>query len=173
MDIFSQTFVLFITLFVMMLGLIFTIIPPIPGTMIIWLAAIFYGWALGWEQLGWVTFGFMTFFMLVGIIADILGGQFGAKIGGASCLAILAGSIIGFILGILGSLVGTPLVGCLVGILGTLGGILLVEFVRYRNWDSAVAATKGFLAGTTAGMMARVTAGIMMFGIFLVSIYFF
>ena len=173
MEIYSQAFVLFVTLFVMMIGLIFTIIPPIPGTVIIWLAAIFYGWALGWEQLGWITFGFMTFFMLVGIIADILGGQFGARIGGASCLAILLGSIIGFVLGILGSLVGTPLVGCMVGIFGTLGGILLVEYARFRNWDNAVSATKGFLAGTTAGMMARVTAGILMFGIFLIGVYFF
>ena len=108
-DLFSQGFVLFITLFVMMIGLIFTVIPPIPGTLIIWGAAIFYGLVLGWENLGWTTFGLLTFFMIVGIVADVLAGHFGAKLGGASCLAIIVGAVLGFILGILASLVGTPL----------------------------------------------------------------
>jgi uncharacterized protein YqgC (DUF456 family) len=171
MDLFAQAFVLFFTLFVMMVGLIFTVVPPIPGTLIIWGAAIGYGLVMGWESLGWWTFAIMTVLMLVGVVADFVGGQFGAKIGGASCLAIALGSILGFVLGILGSIVGTPIVGCLVGLLGTLGGILLVERFRYNDWRSAINATKGFLAGTTAGIMARLTAGILMFGGFLMRVY--
>lgn len=171
MEIFSQAFVLFLTLFIMMVGLIFTVVPPIPGALIIWGAALFYGLTLGWENLGWWTFTIMTVLMIVGIVADVAGGQFGARIGGASCLAIVLGTAIGFILGILGSLVGTPLIGCLAGLLGTLGGILLVERVRYKDWHTAVNATKGFVAGNVIGMMARVTAGVLMFGAFLVRVY--
>ena len=172
MELMNQSFVLFITLFVMMIGLIFTVIPPIPGTLIIWAAALFYGWALGWDKLGWPTFALLTFIMIIGIIADALGGQFGARIGGASCLAIIAGTIAGFVLGILGSLIGTPLVGCLMGVFGTLGGILLVERVRYKDWSTALKATKGFAAGTATGMAAKITAGCLMLGIFLVRVYF-
>jgi len=167
----SQGFVLFVTMFVMMVGLIFTIIPPLPGTVIIWGAAIGYGLVSGWEKLGWTTFGLLTFLMLVGVIADALAGQFGAKMGGASCLAVAIGTVAGFTLGILGSLIGTPLVGCLIGVFGTLGGIVLVERVRHRNWETAIDATKGYAAGTAGGIMAKATSGILMFGIFLISIW--
>ncbi len=172
MEIMTQGFVLFITLFVMMVGLIFTVIPPLPGTVIIWGAAVFYGLVLGWANLGWWAFAAITLLMIVGIVADFLGGQFGAKFGGASCLAIALGTIIGLLSGIAGSVLGTPIVGCLVGILGTLGGILLIERLRHRNWSTALNATKGYLAGTTAGIMAKVTAGVLMFGVFLIRVYF-
>ncbi len=170
-ELLSQGFVLFITLFVMMVGLIFTIIPPLPGTVIIWAAAVMYGLLLGWENLGWTAFGLLTFFMLVGIIADLLAGQFGARIGGASCLAIVIGTIAGFILGIIASFIGTPIVGCLAGVFGTLGGIVLVERVRHRDWQTAIDATKGYAAGTGAGMLAKVTSGTIMVAIFLITVW--
>lgn len=173
-ELFTQAFVLFSTLFVMMIGLIFTVIPPLPGTVIIWASALAYGLVLGWDRLGWLTFSLLTVLMLVGIIADALAGQFGAKlIGKASCLAILVGTVVGFTFGIIVSLIGTPIVGCLAGVVGTLGGILLVERRRHQDWQTAVAATKGYLAGTTAGILAKVTSGILMFGIFLIRVYFF
>ena len=91
--------------------------------------------------------------------------------GGASCLAIAIGTIAGFIMGILASLVGTHIVGCLVGGFGTLGGSILVERACHNNWKTAVDATKGYVAGTTAGIMAKVTSGILMLGVFLLSIW--
>ncbi|MCG3207014.1 MAG: hypothetical protein FOGNACKC_00614 [Anaerolineae bacterium] len=171
MEIYGQAFALFLTLFVMMVGLIFTVVPPIPGTLVIWGAAIFYGLITGWDNLGWWAFGVLTLLMVVGIVADIAGGQFGARIGGASCLAIFLGTVSGFVLGVLGSLVGTPLIGCLAGLLGTLGGILLIERLRYKDWRTAISATKGFVAGNVIGMMARVTAGALMFGVFILRVY--
>ncbi|MCB0175072.1 MAG: DUF456 domain-containing protein [Anaerolineae bacterium] len=167
----SQAVVLFITLFAMMVGMIFTLIPPIPGTLVIWGASLGYGLVLGWEKLGWVAFSLITILMVVGIAADILGGQFGAKLGGASCLAIIVGTILGLILGFVISLIGTPLLGCLAGMGGTLGGILLVERIRYNDWRSAVNATKGYLAGNAIGIMAKVTAGAIMIGVFLGRVY--
>jgi uncharacterized protein YqgC (DUF456 family) len=130
----SQIFVLFFTLFAMMVGMIFTLIPPLPGTVIIWAAAIMYGLVLGWENLGWLTFGLLTFLMIVGVVADVLAGQFGAKIGGASCLAIVIGTVCGLALGIVASFFGTPIAGCLAGVVGTLGGIILVEALLRAMW---------------------------------------
>ena len=109
--------------------------------------------------------------MVVGTIADMLAGQFGAKLGGASCFSIALGTIVGFIFGIIASLIGTPILGCVAGVAGTLGGILLVERLRHRDWRTAMSATKGFAAGTTAGIMAKVTAGCLMLGVFLIRVY--
>ncbi|MCB0195920.1 MAG: DUF456 domain-containing protein [Anaerolineae bacterium] len=167
----SQTLVLFVTLFTMAIGLFFTLIPPIPGTLVIWGASVVYGLVLGWENLGWVTFTIITLLMITGVTADILGGQFGARMGGASCLAIAVGTVVGLLLGFIISLVGTPLLGCLAGIGGTLGGILLVERMRYKDWQRAGNAIKGYLAGNALGIMAKVTAGILMVGTFLASVY--
>ncbi len=171
MGLFIHAFILFLALFAMMVGLIFTVLPPVPGLLVIWGAALFYGLMLGWEKLGWWAFGAITLLMVVGFAADLLGGQFGAKIGGASLRAVVLGTVVGFGLGVLGSLVGSPVVGCLAGLLGTLGVILLVERARYKNWNTAINATKGFVAGNVVGLMARVTAGGLMVVIFLARVY--
>lgn len=170
-EMFSQGVVLFLTLFAMMIGLIFTLLPPVPGTIIIWAAALVYGLVLGWEKLGWLTFGILTFLMILGAIADFLGGQVGAKLGGASCLAVAVGTVFGLFFGIGGSVIGTPIVGCLAGVAGTLGGILLVERIRFGDWGNAAQAIRGYVAGNALGIAAKVTAGILMFGVFIARVY--
>jgi uncharacterized protein YqgC (DUF456 family) len=167
----EQNLAFFLTLLVMGVGLVLTVIPPGIGNLVIWGSAIVYGLLLGWEELGWLTFIGITFFMLLGVIGDVLGGQFGAKIGGASCLAMIVGMVLGLGAGIIGSLVGTPIVGCLAGIAGTLGGILLVERQRYGNWETAINAAKGYLAGHVLGVVAKVVAGLVMIGIFVLRVY--
>ncbi len=170
-ELFSQGVVLFITLFVMMIGLIFTAIPPLPGTVIIWAAATIYGLILGWDKLGWPIFGLLTFLMIAGVVVDFVAGHFGAKMGGASCLAIAIGAIFGLILGIVFSLIGTPILGCFAGLAGMIGGVLWIEWKRNNDWETAVRATKGYVAGTAAGIMAKVTSGIIMVGIFVATVY--
>jgi hypothetical protein len=59
----------------------------------------------------------------------------------------------------------------LVGVAATLGGILLVERLRYKNWATAIKATKGFMAGTATGIAAKITTGCFMLGVFLVRVY--
>jgi uncharacterized protein YqgC (DUF456 family) len=171
LELLRQNIVMWLALSVMIVGLIFTVIPPLPGIIIIWAAAIGYGLLLGWEQLGWLTFSFLTLLMILGLIADLAAGQVGAKMGGASCWAIGVGTMAGFGAGIIASLVGTPVVGCLAGVAGTLGGILLVERARYGDWRKAIGATQGYLAGTTAGIIAKLLAGGLMIGVFLLRVF--
>ncbi|HXV44381.1 MAG TPA: DUF456 domain-containing protein [Anaerolineae bacterium] len=170
-ELISQSGMLFITLFAMMLGLIFTVIPILPGTLIIWAAALVYGLVLGWENLGWWTFGLITFFMILGIVADVSAGHFGAKMGGASWLAVIVGAVLGFVLGLSVSIFGTPLLGCFAGLLGAIGGVLWIEWRRNKDWDAAIRATKGYFAGSVAGIIAKVISGVFMFGIFLARVY--
>jgi hypothetical protein len=167
----SEGVTLFLTLFVMMVGLVFTVAPPVPGTVIIWGAATGYGLMVGWEKLGWLTFSLLTILMVVGVVMDVLAGHFGARMGGASCLSIFLGAVLGLGLGIIASLIGTPILGCLAGAGGMAAGVLLIEWRRNNDWDTAVRATKGYVAGSIAGIMAKVTSGLLMFGLFLARIY--
>ncbi len=166
-DAVSQSTVLSITLLFMAIGLVFTIIPPLPGTLVIWAAAIFYGVALGWEQLGWILFSALTILMVIGIGGDIAAGHFGAKMGGASCSSVVVGGILGFMIGIALSFTGIFLLGCIGGFIATMGGILLVERWIRGEWAGAIQATKGYMAGATLGAVAKVISGVVMVGLFL------
>lgn len=170
-DLASQSGMLALTLFVMFLGLIFTFIPILPGTLIMWGAAIAYGWVLGWDKLGWIAFSLITLFMILGIAADAVAGHLGAKMGGASWWAIIVGAILGFILGLIASLIASPIAGCFAGMLGAIAGVLWVEWQRHKDWDIAMRATKGYVAGSAAGIMAKVTSGLLMLSIFLARVY--
>lgn len=170
-DLYSQSSILFLTLLVMVVGLVLTFIPPLPGTIIMWTGAIFYGWVLGWENLGWLTISLLTVLMIVGLVVDVVAGHFGAKLGGASCLAIAVGAVFALILGIVASLIGTPILGCFAGLIGMVGGVLWIEWKRNNDWETAMRATKGYIAGSVAGMMARATSGVLMLGVFLARVY--
>ncbi len=171
LEMMTQGSVLFITLFVMLLGLIFTFIPILPGTLIIWGAVLAYGLVLGWSELGWFSFILITFFMILGVVADALAGHFGAKAGGASWLAIIGGAVLGFVLGIIASLVGSPIFGCFAGLLGAVAGVLLIEWSRQDSWPRAIQATQGYVAGAAVGIMVKVVTGFVMIGIFLARVY--
>lgn len=171
-EVFSQGLILFITLFVMLLGLIANFLPIfVPGTLVMWLAALGYGLLLGWDKLGWLAFSLITLFFILGIVADTIAGHLGAKMGGASWAAVLVGAVLGFVLGLTASIVGTPLLGCVVGLAATIGGVMWVEWRRHQDWNKAITATKGYLAGSAAGILARVISGFFMLGIFLARVY--
>lgn len=158
-------------LFVMALGLIFTFIPILPGTLIIWGAALAYALVLGWPSLGWPAFAVITVLMLVGMVADAMAGHYGARRGGASWLAIIAGAVAGFALGTFVSLVATPFVGCFAGLLGAVGGVWYVEWQRRQDWDLAGKATRGYVMGAALGIIAKIISGVLMVAVFVARIY--
>ncbi len=168
----NEALVTFFVMFFMMIGLIFSFLPPLPGTVIIWAAAVFYGLLLDWAKLGWFTFIVLTFLMVLGLVIDFLAGHFGARAGGASWSAIIVGAIWGLLLGLVASLIGTPILGCLAGVIGIVIGMLWIEWRNNRDWDRAIRATKGYMAGAAVGVVARGLSGIMMIGIFLIKVYF-
>lgn len=170
----TQPIVLGLTLSVMAVGIIFTLIPPLPGSVIVWAAAAFYGLTLGWdEHLGWPTFIGLTIFMLIGVVLDIVAGHFGAKIGGASWLAIIIGLILGVVLSIAVTLLGlgNPILGCFAGIIGMILGIFIIEWWRNGERDKAFQAIKGYCAGTVLGNLAKFVTSLAMVGLFLMRVY--
>jgi uncharacterized protein YqgC (DUF456 family) len=173
-ELFSQSFVLFLTLFIMLVGLVLTIIPVIPfvpGTVIMWGAVIGYGLLAGWDKLGWPAFAIITLIFLLGLAADAAAGHLGAKMGGASWSAVAVGVMLGFIIGLIATFIGTPLLGCLAGLLGTVAGVLLVEYRRRQNWQVALNATKGYVAGSFLGAVAKAVSAGLMLAVFLARVY--
>jgi uncharacterized protein YqgC (DUF456 family) len=150
-----------ITLLLMILGLVGTVVPLLPGTTIILAAAILHRVMLGEAQsVGWWTIGVLTALTVVSYALDFMSGALGAKWFGATrwgAFGGILGAIVGLFFGIIGIFVG-PLIGVLLGEL--LGGKGLLP---------AGKSTWGTLLGTTAGIVARLIIAVLMIGWFLVA----
>ncbi len=148
-----------ITLLLMLVGLVGTVVPLLPGTTIILAAAVLHRLMLGAGQsVGWWTIGALSALTLLSFAVELLSGSIGAKWFGATkwgAIGGIIGGIVGLFFGLVGIFVG-PLVGVLVGEL--LGGKGLLP---------AGKSTWGTLIGTTAGMLAKVGLALAMVALFL------
>jgi uncharacterized protein YqgC (DUF456 family) len=149
-----------LTLLVMLVGLFGMIIPIFPGVIVIWLAALGYGIVSGFGTLGWVIFAILTVLMLVGVTVDNLLMGAGARRGGASWGSIL----IGLLAGVVGTFVFPPLGG----LIAAPAAVLLLEYLRGRDWDRAWQATRGLALGWGLSFLVRFGIGAVMIGAWLI-----
>lgn len=148
----------------MIVGLIGTVIPILPGIPIIWLSVLFYAIVEGFKAIDPFTFIILTLMAIVAGTADIWMSLLGAKTGGASGRSMLfgcLGSLIGFIIGaifIVGELFGA--------LIGYVLGILLSEYQKHKDWNLAIKASVGGLAGRGLAAAVQFGAGVLMLIIF-------
>ncbi len=153
-----NTIVLILTLVVMLVGLIGIVLPAIPGTILIFLAALGYGLLDHFQAVGWPTLVSLGVLTIAATTADLWAGSAGAKMGGASGWSIVLGLIGGFVGLILFSLPGA--------IAGAILAVLLVEMIRVRNWKQALKAGGGWLAGWVLSTAFQLGIGLTMVAIF-------
>ena len=152
--------IFWITLIIMAVGLFGLIVPIFPGITVIWLAALGYGVITGFSTLGWVLFAVITVLLIVGVTIDnILMGAKARKEGAAwSSLAL------GWLAGILGTILLPPLGGIIAAPLV----VLLLEYLRQRDFNKALASLRGLAIGWGASFVVRFFIGLAMIGIWLV-----
>jgi len=149
-----------LTLFVMLVGLVGLVIPIFPGIVVIWLAALGYGIITGFSSPGTLIFILLSVLMLVGVTVDNLLMGSGARRAGASWSAIL----VALLAGILGTLLLPPIGG----LIAAPAAVLLVEFLRGRDWGQAWRATRGLAVGWGISFLARFGIGVVMIGLWFV-----
>ncbi len=154
-----------LTLGVMVVGLIGTVIPVLPGVELIWLAALVYAIAERFATIDPLTFAALTALAAIGITANIWASHLGSRLGGASWQALLAGlglGAVGFILGLLvGGIGAVP-----GGLIGALAGVLLVEYSRRKDWREAARAGTGWLVGCLLSGFIQMAVGMVMILLF-------
>lgn len=140
----------------MAIGLIGTIVPVLPGLLLIWGAGLVYGLFAGFGTVGVVFLAVMTMLLGVGMaMSYVLPKRAGAR-GGASKASLrlgMVGAVVGFFV--------IPIVGMPIG--GALG-VLAGEYNRVRQWPVAWATTRTVLAGFGLAVLAEFTAGVFMVG---------
>lgn len=150
-----------LTLLLMLVGLVGTVVPLLPGTTIILAAAVLHHFALGAEHsVGWWTLSALAVLMLISFALDLVSGSVGAKYFGATrwgAVGGILGGIVGLFFGVIGIFAG-PLIGVLAGEL--LGG---------KGILPAGKSTWGTLLGTAAGIIGKLLVGVAMIVWFLVA----
>ena len=128
-------------------GVAGTIIPVLPGSILI--GASLLAWALwgGAETTGWVVFGIGMLFVLAGMAASTV--LTGRKLKEHSIPS--RSVVVGLVLGVAGMFV-IPVVGLFVGFAA---GLLLSELQRTRVFGTALASSWAALKATGLGMIVE------------------
>ncbi len=140
-----------LTIGLMLVGLVGTIVPLVPGTILILSGAVLNHFTV--HAVGWPTLLVLTALAVLAQLLDLVSGAAGAKYFGATrwgAIGGIIGAVVGLFFGVIGIFVG-PLVGALIGEL--LGGKGLLP---------AGKSTWGTFLGTTAGLVGKLAIGLLM-----------
>jgi uncharacterized protein YqgC (DUF456 family) len=149
-----------ITLVIMLVGLFGLIVPIFPGITVIWLAALGYMVATGFNTLGWVLFAVITILFITGATIDnILMNAKAHKAGAAWSTLFL-----GVLAGILGTIIFPPFGGLIAAPLV----VFLLEYLRQRDYKKALASLRGMAIGWGSAFVVRFLIGLAMIGIWMV-----
>jgi len=136
---------------VMLVGLVATLTPIIPGLLMMWAAALVYGLVIRFDTAGWIIFGIISVLALVGGLLDNVFMAGSSRKAGASWLSIGAA--------LLGALIGSLLLPPFGGLLLAVIFIFLAEYLRLKNWRQALESTKGLAIGCGWAAITRFVFG--------------
>lgn len=185
--------ILWVTLVVMVFGLLGTVLPGLPGVPLIFLSALVYAYLTGFEVVGAGILVLLGLFAALAFVSDFLATTYGARRFGASNWGT-AGGAIG---GIVGALTGALFlgIGAVFGLLlGTIGGVFLGEYLRRRrdqsrpepegerprvrsvrphdDWRRTSRAAGGALVGFVFSAVAQGILGILSIAIFVIALFY-
>jgi len=141
-------------------GCIGTILPGMPGVLIIYAGMWLAAWTDHFARIGWVTLTILGILTALALVADLAASLLGAKHVGASRLALIGsviGGIVGIFFGLLGLLLG-PFVGAVAG-----------ELMARRSIADATRVGLATWIGLLLGTMAKIALAVSMLGVFLTS----
>jgi uncharacterized protein YqgC (DUF456 family) len=161
-----STFLIALAYLLIIVGVIGSLLPVIPGPLLIWLGALLWAWVDGFQAVGWPTLVVLGLLVVLIWSSDLLLTTVGSRKAGASWKAV-GGAIAG---GIAGSILLTgvvPIIGTLVGaLLGAVLGMVLVEYYDKGDWGRAIQATKGYIFGSVAARILEFFLSLLMVAIF-------
>ena len=149
-----------LTITLLVLGVLGSIVPLLPGPLLIFFAGALHTFLLPESGMSWPGLILLGLLAVIAYVLDFASGAMGAKWFGASRWGIV-GVFVGGIVGLFFSLPGL--------IIGPLAGGLAFELLfAKKEIDAAVKSTWGTLIGTTAGLILRLLISLAMIATFLI-----
>ena len=167
----AEGLLLALTLVLMVLGLLGSVLPGLPGVTLIFLSALVYAIITDFRTVGAEILVVLFLFAAVAFVADFVATSYGARRFGASNWGTVGGAIGG----IAGALIGLLFlgIGSLFGlILGTIAGVFLGEYLKRTrqgrqgpgstgsDWRRASHAAGGVLVGYLASAVIQGLLGL-------------
>ena len=143
-----------VTALILLIGAVTLVIPVLPGLVVIWAGALFYGIVTGFHPAGVIIFIILTLIMLAGTVIDywVMGAS--VRQSGTSWLAMG----LALLAGILG-MIFLPPIG---GLVGALLVLFLVELIRLKDWRKALISARGMIFGLGWSTLSRIGFGLVM-----------
>ncbi len=147
-------------------GLIGSVLPLLPGPLLIFLGALLWAAVDGFQTVGWPTLLFLFILTLLAWGSDIVITTALTRRTGASWKAVL-GAITGGVLG--GIFLGgwIPIIGTVIATIGgAVAGILVMEYLDKRDWKRAYQAGKSYIAGFLVSSIFEASLAMLMILVF-------
>jgi uncharacterized protein len=153
----EQILGLSLALLVMLAGLLGSIVPVLPSTPLVLVAAIVHRLCFGAASVSNAVLLILVALTLFSILLDFLAGMLGARKFGATWLGV-TGAMVGGIIGLFFSLPGM--------IVGPFLGAMLFEMLGGREFKKATAAGVGATIGLLLGIVAKFSICVVMIILF-------
>jgi uncharacterized protein len=159
-----------LTLVLMVVGLLGSVLPGLPGVPLIFFSALLYAILTDFRTVGAEILVILFIFAAIALVADFVATSYGARRFGASNWGTVGGAVGG----IAGALVGLLFlgIGSLFGlILGTIAGVFIGEYLRRErhgeeqeaanaDWRRASRAAGGVIVGYLASAFVQGLLGL-------------
>lgn len=152
-----------VTLVMMAAGLLSLLTFVIPGLTVIWISALAYALATGFNLTAIIAFGVITLLMLFGNFVDQLVMGARARKSGATWLSIGASTLAAFVF----SIIFPPFGGFIAAIVV----LMAFELYRLRDWKKAAHSSKEMAIGCFSALALRFLIGIVMIAVWFVWIW--
>ena len=138
----------------MVVGWLSLLIVIVPGLVIMWVGALGYGIAIGFDTTGWIIFAIMTVLMIVGSLIDNLLMGASARQKGASWWSLGAALV--------GAILGTILLPPIGGLIFALLALFIVEYFRLKDTKQAFDSSTSLVTGCGWSVGVRLLFGFIM-----------
>lgn len=142
-------------------GLAGTVLPVLPGTVLVWGGIVLGAWIDDFQRVGTATLVVITVLAALAWVLDYVAGLLGARKAGASRQALLGaaiGTVVGLFMGVVGVLF-MPLVGAALG-----------EYLAQKDQTRAVRVGVATWLGIMLGLLAKVVLAFIMVGLFVAAL---
>ena len=157
----EQMIGLSLALLVMLLGLIGSIVPGLPGTPLVFLAAFGHRLYFGAASASNLVLGILGGLMILSLILDFTATALGAKKFGATWRGAV-GALVGGLIGLFFALPGI--------ILGPFLGAMLFEMLGDKEFKAAARAGLGAMFGLLLGVIGKFSLAVVMITLFAVNV---
>ncbi|MDQ3499214.1 MAG: DUF456 domain-containing protein [Actinomycetota bacterium] len=173
-----------LTIVLMVMGLLGSVVPGLPGVTLIFLSALVYATLTDFRWVGVVILVVLFIFAAIAFVADFVATSYGARRFGASNWGTVGGAVGG----IAGALIGLLFlgIGSLFGlILGTIAGVFIGEYLRRErhgdpeeqdpaetDWRRASRAAGGVLVGYLSSAVIQGLLGLASIVVFVLARFY-